>query len=308
MQPTAVVLMGPTAAGKTDLAIELAARWPFELISVDSALVYRGMDIGTGKPSAELLRRYPHHLVDILDPGEAYSAGQFVRDVTRLIADIHARQRIPLLVGGTMLYYRALLHGLADMPAANQAFRAALDVRAAMLGWPALHAELEQRDPLAASRIGPNDAQRIQRALEVIALTGQSMSAIQSQARPPLPAVNFIKIGLSPNDREQLYSRIAARFDHMMAHGFLEEVRRLHQRGDLHDELPSMRAVGYRQLWKHVTGEWSLTQACEQAVLATRHLARRQLIWMRADTELEWINSVTDALPLLAPRMGSLFG
>lgn len=309
MQRAAVLLMGPTAAGKTDLAIELAARWPFEIISVDSALVYRDMDIGTGKPSAELLQQYPHHLVNILDPSEAYSAGQFVRDVTRLIDDIHTRQRVPLLVGGTMLYFRALLHGLAEMPAANSEFRAALDQHARAIGWPAVHAELAERDPLAASRIGPNDAQRIQRALEVIALTGRSMSAVQQEARPPLPAVNFIKLGVSPADRDALYARIEMRFHSMMAHGFLDEVRRLHQRSDLHGELPSMRAVGYRQLWKHVTGEWSLRQASEQAILATRHLARRQLIWMRAEAELTWVDSVAaDALAQLDRRASSLFG
>jgi len=309
MQPTAVLMMGPTAAGKTDLAMELAARWPFEIISVDSALVYRGMDIGTGKPTPELLHKFPHHLVDILDPSEAYSAGQFVRDAAHLITDIHARGRVPLLVGGTMLYFRALLQGIAEMPEASAEFRNALDQRAAAMGWPALHAELADVDPVAAGRIGTNDAQRIQRALEVIALTGRSMSEVQQQARPPLPSVRFIRLGISPTDRETLYARIAARFHQMMTRGFLEEVRSLHQRGDLHSELPSMRAVGYRQLWKYLENEWSLEWAIEQGILATRHLARRQLIWMRALPELEWIDSVAaDVLSQLQQRVGQLFG
>ena len=307
--PTAIVLMGPTAAGKTDLAVEIAARHPVELISVDSALVYRGMDIGTGKPSAEVLARHPHHLVDILDPGESYSAGQFVRDASTLIADIHARGRVPLLVGGTMLYFRALLRGIAEMPQADPGFRTTLDHRASQLGWPALHAELAQRDPLAAIRIGPNDAQRIQRALEVMHLTGRAMSAVQAEARPPLPNVRFIPVGLSPADRDVLYGRIEARFHHMVALGFLDEVRRLYDRGDLHAELPSIRAVGYRQLWRHLAGECSLEEAVEQGMLATRHLARRQLIWMRAESALHWIDSTAnDALSQFKRQIERCFG
>lgn len=290
-KPTAILLMGPTAAGKTDLAIELARRYPVELISVDSALVYRGMDIGTGKPSPELLQQFPHHLVDILDPTENYSAGQFVREASALIADIHGRGRVPVLVGGTMLYFRALLRGIAEMPTANAQIRAALSERALHAGWPSLHAELDKLDPVAAQRIGPNDAQRIQRALEVIALTGQSMSAIQAQAKPPLPHIEFVSIGFSPADREVLYGRIEARFHAMMAQGFVQEVQRLCERGDLHADLPSIRAVGYRQLWQHVAGQCSLEQAVAQGILATRHLARRQLIWMRAESGLQWIDA-----------------
>ena len=290
-RPTAILLMGPTAAGKTDLAIELARRYPVELISVDSALVYRGMDIGTGKPSPELLQQFPHHLVDILDPTENYSAGQFVREASALIADIHGRGRVPVLVGGTMLYFRALLRGIAEMPTANAQIRAALSERALHAGWPSLHAELDKLDPVAAQRIGPNDAQRIQRALEVIALTGQSMSAIQAQAKPPLPHIEFVSIGFSPADREVLYGRIEVRFHAMMAQGFVQEVQRLYERGDLHADLPSIRAVGYRQLWQHVAGQCSLEQAVAQGILATRHLARRQLIWMRAESGLQWIDA-----------------
>jgi tRNA dimethylallyltransferase len=301
--------MGPTAAGKTDLALELAARYPLEVISVDSALIYRGMDIGTGKPSAEVLQRCPHHLVNILDPTESYSAGQFVRDVKRLIGEIQARGRVPLLVGGTMLYFRALLRGIAPMPTADAAFRAELAQRAAESGWPALHAELAERDPLVASRIGANDAQRIQRALEVIALTGRPMSAVQAEARPPLPQVHFTLIGLSPADREVLYSRIESRFQKMMAQGFLKEVRGLFQRGDLYAQLPAMRAVGYRQLWQHLTGEISLDEAVAQGILATRHLARRQLVWMRAEPALQWVDSVGHrTFDQLNKYIGPLFG
>jgi tRNA dimethylallyltransferase len=291
-RPTAILLMGPTAAGKTDLAIELARRYPVELISVDSALVYRGMDIGTGKPSRELLQAYPHHLVDILDPNDSYSAGQFVRDASALIGDIHARGRVPLLVGGTMLYFRALTKGIAVMPQGNPEFRAMLEARAARSGWPALHAELATRDPLAAQRIGPNDAQRIQRALEVMALTDRPMSSVQAEARPPLPEVQFIAIGLSPADREALYARIETRFKRMIISGFLDEVSQLYTRGDLHAQLPAIRAVGYRQLWAHLAGDCSLQEAIQQSVLATRHLARRQLIWMRAEPALQWVDSL----------------
>jgi len=292
---SAIVLLGPTAVGKTDLAIELASRYPVELISVDSALVYRHMDIGTGKPSPELLQKFPHHLVDILDPMESYSAGQFVRDVTQLIADIYSRDRVPLLVGGTMLYFRALLRGIAAMPEADPQFRADLDRRALQVGWPTLHAELVQRDPVVAQRVGVNDAQRIQRALEVMALTGRLMSDVQAEAKPPLPAVNFVLLGINM-EREQLYARIERRFMQMMQQGFLREVQQLYERGDLRADMPSMRAVGYRQLWNHLAGQWSLDEAVAQGVLATRHLARRQLIWMRAEPDLHWLAGGVDSL------------
>lgn len=305
---SAIILMGPTAAGKTDLAIELATRFPVELISVDSALVYRQMDIGTGKPCRELLQRFPHHLVDILDPSGSYSAGQFVRDATQLIGDIHGRGRMPLLVGGTMLYFRALLRGIAVMPAADAQLRAELDERASRLGWPALHAELMQHDPVVAQRIGSNDAQRIQRALEVMKLTGRRMSEVQRDSHPPLPDINFHILGLSL-DRPQLYARIEQRFMHMMQQGFLEEVQKLYGRGDLHADLPSMRAVGYRQLWDHLAGRRALNEAVEQGILATRHLARRQLMWMRAEPELQWIEAGTAApTEQLAPIMNKIFG
>ena len=282
--------MGPTAVGKTDLAIELAKRYPVELISVDSALVYRHMDIGTGKPSPELLQQFPHHLVNTLDPAESYSAGQFVRDVGSLIADIHARDRVPLLVGGTMMYFRALLRGIAVMPEADAQVRTMLEQRASQHSWPALHAELMQRDPVVAQRIGVNDAQRIQRALEVMELTGRKMSDVQSDARPPLPNVNFVLLGLNL-PRDQLYVRIERRFLNMIEQGFLDEVKALFNRSDLHADLPAMRAVGYRQLWAHLAGSSSLDEAIAQGILETRHLARRQLIWMRAEPELQWIDA-----------------
>lgn len=294
MQPSAILLMGPTAAGKTDFALRLAAEFPVEIVSVDSAMVYRGMDIGTGKPSAEVLQRFPHRLVDILDPAETYSAGQFVRDAVRLIGEIGAQGRTPLLVGGTMLYYRALLRGLAEMPSADAAFRAQLEQRAEELGWPALHAELAERDPEAARKIGQNDAQRIQRALEVIALTGQSMSAVQATARPALPDLKCIKLALNPAGRDQLYARIERRFEQMLEAGFLSEVEVLFERGDLHGELPAMRTVGYRQLWGFLAGRGSFDEAKRLAVLATRHLARRQLIWLRAEPALQWIDCLAD--------------
>lgn len=286
-----VLLMGPTAAGKTDVALQVAAEFPVEIVSVDSAMVYRGMDIGTGKPGAGILERYPHHLVDILDPAEAYSAGQFARDAAGLLTAIVSRGRVPLLVGGTMLYFRALQYGLAEMPPADPEFRKALDERAALSGWPALHDELQQLDPTVAQRIGRNDAQRIQRALEVITLTGKRMSDIHRAARSAVPGLRPLKLALNPAARDQLYARIEQRFAQMMEQGFLAEVEKLFARDDLHGELPSMRAVGYRQLWDFLAGRYSLNEAIDAGVLATRHLARRQLIWLRAEQEIEWIDS-----------------
>jgi tRNA dimethylallyltransferase len=286
-----VLLMGPTAAGKTDAALELASQFPVEIVSVDSAMVYRGLDIGTGKPDAQTLERYPHHLVDILNPSETYSAGQFVRDAVARIGEIHGRGHIPLLVGGTMLYFRALTRGLADLPPADPHLRSTLNARAASEGWPALHRDLMERDPAAAARIQPNDGQRIQRALEVIALTGQPISELQRQAKPALP-LGFVKSFVwSPQDRELLYKRIANRFQQMLARGLLDEVRGLFNRGDLHADLPSVRAVGYRQLWMHLAGTYAWEDAVREAVLATKHLARRQLIWLRSDTHCEWLDS-----------------
>ena len=296
MARRAILLMGPTGAGKTDLAVELAGQWPVEIISVDSALVYRGMDIGTGKPGRDVLARVPHHLVDILDPAEPYSAGQFVRDAVRLMADIHARGKVPLLVGGTMLYFRALKRGMAVLPEADPATRAEIEAEARAKGWPALHAELGRVDPLAAGRILVNDSQRIQRALEVFRLTGEPLSHWQAATQVPAPDVAFHRIAWGPVDRERLYERIERRFHAMMAAGFLDEVRQLLARKDLSPELPALRSVGYRQLWAHLAGEVPLEEAVRAGILATRHLARRQLIWLRKEPDCEWMDSLDSGI------------
>jgi tRNA dimethylallyltransferase len=309
--PDAVCLMGPTCTGKTALALELAQRFPVEIVSVDSALVYRGMDIGTSKPTAAQLAAVPHHLIDICDPADPYSAGRFLRDALACIDAIRGRRRVPLLVGGTMLYYRALTHGLAPLPEADSAVRAALDMVARSTGWPALHAELAARDPVAASRIQPADAQRIQRALEVLQLTGERMSDLQQQAEPP--PVKLARFALVPVAREVLYQRINARFDDMMAAGLLDEVRALYARGNLDPDLPSLRAVGYRQLWSHLAGQCGLEEAVAAARQATRNLAKRQLTWLRADPGITWITAlaerelapITAALARAAGKIGS---
>jgi tRNA dimethylallyltransferase len=292
LRPPAIpLILGPTGAGKTDLALRLAERHNLEIVSVDSAMVYRGMDIGTGKPSPEVLRRHPHHLVDILDPLQAYSAGQFVRDARRAIDDIRARGKLPLLVGGTMLYFRALRRGLANMPAADPAVRAAIDAEAALRGWPALHAELAVLDPVSARRIQPNDAQRIQRALEVHRLRGKTLTELHA-AQPTNADLTFAAYAWVPNDREQLYAVIEQRFHAMMRAGLLTEVRKLYARGDLNADLPAIRAVGYRQLWEHLYGRDTLESAIQRAIFATRHLARRQLIWLRAEPEIQWLDAL----------------
>lgn len=288
----AVLLMGPTCAGKTELALRLARRFPLEIVSVDSAQVYRGMDIGTSKPSLEVRAAVPHHLIDICDPSEPYSAGRFRRDALALIEGIRRRRRVPLLVGGTMLYFRALTQGMAPLPEASPAVRERIDRRAQELGWPALHAELAARDAEAAARIRPADGQRIQRALEVLELTGRPLSELQKLAVPaPLRLAAF---ALQPFDRAELYRRIDARFVEMMAAGFLEEVAALWTRGGLRADLPSLRAVGYRQLWAHLAGETSLAAAVEAGQRATRNLAKRQLTWSNADPSLMWIRSLED--------------
>jgi len=300
----AVLLMGPTCTGKTALALRLAEHFPVEIVSVDSAQVYRGMDIGTSKPSPAIRASVPHHLVDICDPAEAYSAGRFRRDALALIGQIRARGRVPLLVGGTMLYFRALTQGIAPLPEANAELRAQIDRRARDVGWPALHAELAARDPEAAARIRPADGQRIQRALEVLELTGEPISRLQKLAVPS--PVSLATFALQPFDRAELYRRIDARFIEMMDCGFLDEVRALRARGDLHADLPSLRAVGYRQIWAHLAGEISLEAAVGAGQRATRNLAKRQLTWINADSAVKWIHGLEDQE--LAPINGVLRG
>ena len=275
------VLTGPTGTGKTDIALALAREFPIEIISVDSAQVYRGLDIGSAKPSPEIRARVPHHLVDLVDASESYSAGQFVRDATRVIDDIESRGRVPLLVGGTMLYLRALTAGIATLPEGSAGVRASLDAEATREGWPALHARLAGIDPAAAARIHPNDAQRIQRALEVHAVGGRPISELQAVTRPPL-AREFLVCALFPTDRARLHADLERRFAQMMADGLLDEVRALHARGDLTEAHPAIRAVGYRQLWAHLDGSYSLDVAVQRAVAATRQLAKRQMTWLRS--------------------------
>jgi tRNA dimethylallyltransferase len=273
--------MGPTASGKSRLALALAARWPVEIVSVDSAQVYRGMDVGTAKPGADERRAVPHHLIDILDPTEAYSAARFRADAIRLVDAIAARGRVPLLVGGTMLYFKALREGLSDLPGADSVVRAAIDAEARRRGWPALHAELARVDPQTAARLEPSDAQRIQRALEVFRLTGTPMSA-QLGVRDAAPPFHLLPVALVPSDRGELHRRIAERFDAMLAGGLVEEVEELRRRYALHAGMPSMRCVGYRQAWSHLEGEYGLAALRDRGIFATRQLAKRQLTWLRA--------------------------
>jgi tRNA dimethylallyltransferase len=281
MRPTAFVLLGPTASGKSGLALELAARSACEIISMDSAQVYRGMDIGTAKPSGAQQLQVAHHLIDILEPTEAYSAGRFRDDAIRLVADIAARGRTPLIVGGTLLYFRALAQGFDDLPQAEPEIRAQLDREAAAKGWPALHAELAGVDPVTAARLQPGDAQRIQRALEVFRATGTTLSSLQSGKSAPLP-FELRAFAMEPVARPELHRRIAARFDAMLKAGLVEELRGLRERHALNAQMPSMRAVGYRQAWSYLEGEISEHELRETGIAATRQLAKRQLTWLRS--------------------------
>jgi len=281
--------MGPTASGKTQLALALCERLPCEIVSVDSAQVYRGMDIGTAKPALSIRERVPHHLIDLCDPAQAYSAARFCADAARVVPEIRARGKIPLLVGGTMLYFRALQRGLSELPPADPEFREALALEAAQAGWPALHARLARDDPATAARLHPNDAQRIQRALEILERSGTPASGHAPPAAGSL-AGPVVKLALNPPERSVLHEQIAARFRQMMQAGFLEEVARLRARGDLHADLPSMRAVGYRQLWAHLDGAGDLPAAVERGIAATRQFAKRQLTWLRAEPGLTWLD------------------
>jgi tRNA dimethylallyltransferase len=283
-KPLLICLMGPTASGKTDLAVLLAQHLDCELVSVDSALVYRSMDIGSAKPD------YPHHLMDIRDPAQAYSAAEFATDAHRVVTQIIARGRTPLLVGGTMLYFKAFLDGLASMPAADPAIRARVAAQAAMHGWPHIHQQLTQVDPQAAARIHPHHSQRLSRALEVYLASGISLSEWHnSRGADASDEYRVVQLAICPVERAMLHQRIAQRFERMMAEGLLEEVRQLWQRPDLHDGLPAIRAVGYRQLWQHLEGACSLDDAVNNALAATRQLAKRQLTWLRKWPELHWI-------------------
>ncbi|MFY2755872.1 tRNA (adenosine(37)-N6)-dimethylallyltransferase MiaA [Achromobacter xylosoxidans] len=285
--PLVICLAGPTAAGKSASTLALAERWPLEIVNVDSATIYRGMDIGTAKPSPAEQAQVPQHLLDIRDPAQSYSAAEFRADALRLIDEIRARGRIPLLAGGTMMYYKALRDGLDDLPQADPSLRAELEARAARDGWPALHAELARLDPVTAARLAPNDSQRIQRALEICQLSGQPMSALLGRQRAAAGDDDnrYLTISLEPSERAALHARIEQRFDAMLANGLLEEVRGLHARADLHPGLPSVRCVGYRQMWAHLDGEISLEEAREQGIAATRQLAKRQITWLRAQPE-----------------------
>jgi tRNA dimethylallyltransferase len=285
LQRTAYALLGPTASGKSSLALALAARLPIEIVSLDSAQVYRGMDIGTAKPSAAERARVPHHLIDLVDPDQSYSAGRWREDALRAVSEIFSRGKIPLLAGGTMLYYRALVGGLDALPPADAGVRAAIDAEAARRGWPALHAELAQVDPKSAQRLKPNDAQRIQRALEVWRVTGKPLSALQGRDTSTLP-FTIRAFALFPSDRSLLHRKIEERFEAMLEAGLVDEVSSLKKKFRLSASLPSMRAVGYRQVWDYLEGKAGEAEMRERAIAATRQLAKRQLTWLRGFRDL----------------------
>ncbi len=291
-KPQAIFLMGPTASGKTDLAIALRQTLPVEVISVDSALIYKGMDIGTAKPSQAELALAPHRLIDILDPAESYSAMNFRADALKEMADITASGRIPLLVGGTMLYYKALIEGLSPLPSADPNIRAEIEQRAEQQGWAALHQELLKIDPVAGTRINPNDSQRINRALEVFYITGKTMTELTAEQGESLP-YDVLQFAIAPQERAVLHERIEQRFHKMIALGFEEEVKKLYARSDLHIDLPSIRCVGYRQMWEYLQGDISLDEAIFKGICATRQLAKRQITWLRSwQSELTWLDSL----------------
>ena len=277
-----ICLTGPTASGKSAVARAIAKRWPVEIINVDSATIYRGMDIGTAKPSVEERSEIPHHLLDIRDPAERYSVAAFRRDTLQCVREIRARQHLPLLVGGTMMYFKALRDGLNDLPAADLEIRQELEARATLLGWPAMHAELSSVDPTTAQRLSPNDSQRIARAIEIWRIRGIPMSALIGATQPADEPVATVTVSLEPLERSVLHQRIAARFEQMLEVGLVQEVQKLYARGDLHTDLPSVRCVGYRQIWSMLEGEIDLPQATEQAIAATRQLAKRQITWLRS--------------------------
>ncbi|WP_414828780.1 tRNA (adenosine(37)-N6)-dimethylallyltransferase MiaA [Alteromonas sp. H39] len=285
-----IAIMGPTASGKTGLALDIAEQVDSEIISVDSALVYRGMDIGTAKPSKEEMEAVPHWLINTLDPSESYSVAEFCTDAISLIEDIHDRNRVPILVGGTMMYFNALINGISPLPKSDEKVRAELEAQAKETGWQGLHDELSRVDPVSANRIHPNDPQRLLRALEVYRSTQKSLTEWQQEKGKPCPYA-ITQFAIAPQDRAVLHERIAQRFDLMLANGFIEEVKKLYERGDLHEDLPSIRSVGYRQVWQYLEGQLSKEEMRERGVIATRQLAKRQLTWLRGWQDLTWLDT-----------------
>lgn len=294
--PPAIFILGPTASGKTALAMQLADRYPVELISIDSAQVFRDMNVGTAKPDAEILQRYPHHLIDLISPEESYSAAQFCNDALKIMAEVTARGKVPLLVGGTMLYYKALTEGLADLPQADPALRAEIDAQAALHGWPALHAELAKVDPDSAARLKPNDAQRIQRALEVVRLSGEPMAAIYARQQKQVLPYRRLTFALMPTERAWLHERIAKRFDEMLAQGLVAETEGLRAKYRLSGELPSMRCVGYRQVWDMLEGKIPPQELRDRGIFATRQFAKRQITWLNSLPNLTLFDCLKPAL------------
>ena len=297
-KPLAIFLMGPTASGKTDLAIQLHQQLPVEVISVDSALIYRGMDIGTAKPSKAELALAPHRLIDICDPAESYSAANFRTDALREMQEISAQGKIPLLVGGTMLYYKALLEGLSPLPSADEKVRSEIEAKAALIGWAGLHQELCKIDPISAQRINPNDSQRINRALEVFYLTGKTLTELTAQKGEALP-YDILQFAIAPEQREVLHLRIEQRFHKMIELGFQQEVEKLYRRPDLNENLPSIRCVGYRQMWEYLRGDYDHDEMVFRGICATRQLAKRQITWLRGWTSpIQWLDSLQPAQAL----------
>ena len=297
-KPLAIFLMGPTASGKTDLAIQLRQQLPVEVISVDSALIYRGMDIGTAKPSKAELALAPHRLIDICDPAESYSAANFRTDALREMQEISAQGKIPLLVGGTMLYYKALLEGLSPLPSADDKVRSEIEAKATLIGWAGLHQELSKIDPISAQRINPNDSQRVNRALEVFYLTGKTLTELTAQKGEALP-YNILQFAIAPEQREVLHLRIEQRFHKMIELGFQQEVEKLYRRPDLNENLPSIRCVGYRQMWEYLRGDYDHDEMVFRGICATRQLAKRQITWLRGwISPIQWLDSLQPAQAL----------
>ena len=297
-KPLAIFFMGPTASGKTDLAIQLRQQLPVEVISVDSALIYRGMDIGTAKPSKAEQALAPHRLIDICDPSESYSVANFRTDALREMQEISAQGKIPLLVGGTMLYYKALLEGLSPLPSADEKVRSEIEAKAALIGWAGLHQELSKIDPISAQRINPNDSQRINRALEVFYLTGKTLTELTAQKGEALP-YDILQFAIAPEQREVLHLRIEQRFHKMIELGFQQEVEKLYRRPDLNENLPSIRCVGYRQMWEYLRGDYDHDEMVFRGICATRQLAKRQITWLRGWTSpIQWLDSLQPAQAL----------